>query len=121
IPMLDAQRPKILLDECLSPQVARQLCLAGWDAIHVQERKLDGKSDAVVFKWAFANDRVVLTANFNDFEKLARSTALHCGVIGFANGEMTRKEQKKYIPAALTKICEKVPDPLDFVGRVILV
>lgn len=69
---------KLLLDENLSPQVADRLCKEdGIDACGVRDRGLLEATDAEVLDRAFAEDRILVTKNVDDFDKLARSRELH--------------------------------------------
>jgi predicted nuclease of predicted toxin-antitoxin system len=72
---------KILLDENLSPRAALALCDDGMDVIHTRDRGLSGKSDAYVLDFAFGEDRVLITANVEDFRKLATRRELHSGIV----------------------------------------
>lgn len=108
--MSDARRPiKLLLDENLSPWVARQLCILGVDAAHVNERGLMGATDAQVLERAFAEDRVVVTLNVADFEKLCTSREVHAGVVLITKSGLLRDEQLALL-RRITKLLAKEPD-----------
>jgi predicted nuclease of predicted toxin-antitoxin system len=72
---------KLLLDENLSPSVALALRATGIDAVHVRDRSMFGATDPEVLRRAFAEDRILVTANVGDFIKLARSVELHGGIV----------------------------------------
>ena len=92
---------KLLLDENISPAVAQRLAAAGVDACHVRDRALLGATDAQVLARAYGEDRVLVTANVVDFERLARSVEVHPGIILLRDGAMTRDEQYDAIVRAL--------------------
>lgn len=71
----------VLLDENLSPQVARVLQADGWDCVHVKDRSHLGRSDPEVFALAYRESRVVVTCNVGDFVALAKVSTLHAGLI----------------------------------------
>ncbi len=70
---------KLLLDENVSPAVAITLSAAveGVDAAHVRDRGMTGATDLDVLEKAFEEDRILVTANVGDFEKLAKARDLH--------------------------------------------
>lgn len=82
---------KWIIDEDLSPAVARRLREEdGHDAIHVRERGLLGQPDHVILEHAFAEDRILITANVKDFQKLARAREIHPGIILVLDGQLSR-------------------------------
>ncbi len=107
---------KLLLDENISPVVAERLCKEdGLDACGVRDRGLLEATDAVVL--AFSEDRVLVTKNVNDFEKLARSRELHAGIVLLEDGGLSRDEQLEVVRAALKEI-EARSDMVNCVLRV---
>ena len=62
--------PRFLIDENLSPLLARHLRTAhGFDAVHVQELGLRGVSGANILARAIADDRIIVTGNAADFRR----------------------------------------------------
>jgi predicted nuclease of predicted toxin-antitoxin system len=58
---------KFIIDEDLSPRVARYLCQEFYfDAIAVRDRGLLGATDPEVLEYAFKEDRILVTANIRD-------------------------------------------------------
>ncbi len=111
-------KPKLLLDENLSPWVATQLCEAhAIDACAVRDRGGLGKSDAGVLALAYAEDRVLVTANVADFEALARARDIHPGIILVEDGSLLRHEQLAVVRVAL----EALANEPDLVNRVLRV
>ncbi|WP_213979274.1 DUF5615 family PIN-like protein [Sphingomonas sp. dw_22] len=73
---------KLFIDECLSPQLARNLNETGeHDAVHPRDRNRLGEPDHVVLALCVAEDRVIVTENAVDFRKLVAREELHPGLI----------------------------------------
>ncbi len=54
--------PRFLIDENLSPLLAHHLrYVHGHDTVHVQDVALRGDPDPEIFRWAMAEDRIVIT------------------------------------------------------------
>jgi hypothetical protein len=75
------QHVKLLLDENLSLSVAVALCAEGIDVVHLRDRGPTSATDAEVLDRAYAEDRILVTANVDDFEKLAGARELHAGIV----------------------------------------
>lgn len=85
---------KLLLDENLSPRVAEALARDdGVDACHIRDRGLLGATDPDVLDRAFNEDRIFVTKNVGDFERLAKARELHAGIVLIEHGALTRDEQ----------------------------
>jgi predicted nuclease of predicted toxin-antitoxin system len=107
----------LLLDENISPKVAEALCREdGLDACHVRDRGLLGSTDAEVLERAFVEDRVLVTANVGDFEKLARARELHAGIIFVEQGDLLRDEQLDLVRRVLVVLAGR-----DIVNHVVRV
>jgi predicted nuclease of predicted toxin-antitoxin system len=111
---------KFIIDEDLSPRVARYLCQEFcFDAIAVRDRGLLGATDPEVLEYAFNEDRILVTANVRDFEKLAAAIEIHAGIILIQEGDllateqielMTRAVQVLYISISGTAKFEDLPN-----------
>lgn len=60
---------RFLIDNALSPALARLLREAGHDCVHVRDRNLQRETDAAVFELAVAERRVLLSAD-TDFARI---------------------------------------------------
>ena len=73
---------RLFIDECLSPQMARQLNASGE---HVAEHPLDfggrGAPDHRVLQRCIARELVIVTENARDFRALVDSEDIHPGLI----------------------------------------
>ena len=107
---------KLLVDEDLSPSVAVALCGDGINACHVRDRDILGVKDHGVLDRAYAEDRILVTANVDDFVKLARKRELHAGMILVEDATLIRDEQLAVIRAAVAFIEDN-----DMVNRVLWV
>jgi predicted nuclease of predicted toxin-antitoxin system len=96
---------KLLCDENISPWVSQVLRRDdGIDACGVRDRGLLEASDAAVLARAFSEDRILVTKNVKDFDKLARASELHAGIVFIEAGGLRREEQLKVIREALAAI-----------------
>jgi predicted nuclease of predicted toxin-antitoxin system len=126
---------KFIIDEDLSPRVARYLCqefcfvllrflaeetsaARAADAIAVRDRGLLGATDLEVLDYAFKEDRMLVTANIRDFEKLASVTELHAGIILMLDGDLRAAEQLEVMSAVVRVIQAEIDTGRDLVNRV---
>ncbi|WP_425392957.1 DUF5615 family PIN-like protein [Ekhidna sp.] len=54
---------KFLIDNALSPRIAEYLSKIGHDALHVRDIKMAKASDEEIFKRAFNEDRIIISAD----------------------------------------------------------
>jgi predicted nuclease of predicted toxin-antitoxin system len=107
---------KLLLDENLSPWVAETLRKEdGVDAVHVRERGLLEANDRAVLERAYAEDRIVVTCNADDFVRFARAHELHPGLVLVEEGDLRRPEQLEVVRRALAVLSGE----RDLVNRVL--
>lgn len=111
------QSLKLLLDENLSPKVAERLREGGIDAVHVRDRGILQATDRDVLEKAYAEDRVLVTANVGDFLKLARARDLHAGIVVLDDGGLLRDEQLEIVRRAYEAMLQE----RDMVNRVLRV
>jgi predicted nuclease of predicted toxin-antitoxin system len=116
----DLKRIKFLIDEDLSPAVARYLCNELFiDAIAVRDRGLLGAKDYQVLEYAFNEERIVVTANVRDFEKFARTTEIHAGIVFICQGDLSRSEQIAIVKEAVNAINAELENGRDMLNRVL--
>jgi predicted nuclease of predicted toxin-antitoxin system len=109
---------KLLLDENLSARVAEMLRkVDGLDAVHARDRGLLEAEDHVVLERAYAEDRILVTCDVDDFIKLAGARELHPGLVLVEDGELHRDEQLRAIRAAMATL----QGERDLVNRVLRV
>ena len=111
---------KIFIDEDLSPKVAERIqAEKGLDVVHVRDRGLLGKPDHVILENAYKEDRILVTANARDFQRLARSTELHPGIILFLDGSLSRDEQHVLMQKVVVILGVELDEGRDMVNRVL--
>jgi len=94
----------LLIDENLSPRIARWACEAGYPAEAAAHVGLAGAPDEAVFKHAYQRSQVVVTVNVGDFMALAAGMDLHPGVIALREAELSAEEQWQRVRAALAYV-----------------
>lgn len=113
---------KLFIDEDLSPSIAHRLRTEdGVNAAHVRDRKLLSRRDSVVLDKAYEEDRILVTANVKDFQRLARARELHPGIKLVLDGQLTRDEQLALVRRAIRAIEDQTTqdDSWDMVNRVL--
>lgn len=107
---------RLLLDEHLSPEIARQLRARGHDVIAVGERDdLKGRSDRVQFASLPDEQRVIVTRDLGDFRPLL-AQALRSGTQAYGlicvprRFSLSRKATGRLV-RALEALLEAHPEP----------
>ena len=109
---------KLLLDEHLSPWLVQGCAEKGIFAVAVAHVGLAGQSDPTLWRYAFDNNFVIVTANTRDFIPLL-DREICPGLIVLRKGSLSRAEQWKWLENALDRILEN-PDPAKYmVNRVV--
>ncbi len=63
-----------------------------------------GEPDHVVLERAFAEDRILITANVGDFRKLAAAREIHPGIVLLEDGGLNRHEQFELLRRVLVAL-----------------
>jgi predicted nuclease of predicted toxin-antitoxin system len=96
---------RFLIDNALSPQLARQLSEAGHDAVHVRDLGIQHVSDEEIFERAERDGRVVVSADTDFGTLLASRRQRSPSVVLFRRGTQRRPgEQVDLLLANLAAI-----------------
>ncbi len=113
---------KFIIDEDLSPRVARYLCQEYcFDAIAVRDRGLLGATDPEVLAYALTEDRILVTANIRDFEKLATTAEIHAGIVLMLDGDLRAAEQIELMVEVVRVLQVEITAGKDLVNRVLYI
>lgn len=91
---------KLLVDECLSPELATFAQESGLEAYHVAHRGWSGQSDARILEHMLEEELVLITNNRDDFLALIGHAELHPGLIILVDN-VRRSEQLMLLAIAL--------------------
>jgi predicted nuclease of predicted toxin-antitoxin system len=96
---------RLLIDENLSPRVARLLRQAGHEVVHVTEVGLGNTHDAEILDAAADDARAIVTAD-TDFGALlaARGTSTPSVVMLRSSDHLTPDEQARLVVAVLARV-----------------
>jgi predicted nuclease of predicted toxin-antitoxin system len=92
---------RLVLDENISPSIVPLLWEAGVDCYSIRDRDKLRISDHRLFANAIEEGRAVATINRADFERLARRSETHPGIIVIPSGG-TRSMQYDYVMRAVS-------------------
>jgi predicted nuclease of predicted toxin-antitoxin system len=113
---------KFIIDEDLSPRVARYLCQEFcFDAIAVRDRGLLGATDREVLEYAFNEDRILVTANVRDFEKLAGAAEIYAGIVLMIDGDLLAAEQIEVMAMVVRVLQSDMDLGKDLINRVLYI
>jgi predicted nuclease of predicted toxin-antitoxin system len=113
---------KFIIDEDLSPRVARYLCQEFcFDAIAIRDRGLLGATDPEVLEYAFKEDRILVTANIRDFEKLAGAAEINAGIVLMLDGDLRAAEQIELMVEVVRVLQVEIAAGKDLVNRVLYI
>lgn len=107
---------RFLVDECLSPTLAANLRHAGHDAVHIVDLGKCGAPDTVVMQVARLQRRVLLSADTDFGELLARSNDDGSSVVLFRGHEVEPATMAVILLANLDQI-----DELLTVGAIVVI
>lgn len=97
---------RFLLDECISARLAPLLVDAGHDVVHVWDLDLTGRVDDEVLAAAFSEDRVLVSADTDFGELLARTGAALPSLVLFRQGNRGPEHQASTLLGNLDEVAE---------------
>jgi predicted nuclease of predicted toxin-antitoxin system len=78
-------RPRLLIDECLSPELVPDMRDRGFICGHANDVKAKRRehrlSDPNIARYALERDMIVVTRNISDFLQLYQARSLHPGLV----------------------------------------
>jgi hypothetical protein len=113
---------RLLLDEQLSPEIAKQLQRRGHDVLSVAEAGLRGHEDAALLIWASGQERAIVTNNIRDFRRLhanyLSAATAHYGIILLPATKFSlRLDARWTIVTALDRFLSEHPQLEECLGR----
>jgi len=111
---------KLLIDECLSPDLTEIAWNAGFECPHVERVGRQGGEDWQHVQHAVSDDWVLLTNDTTDFVTLVGREDMYPGLVclNFDGGHNTRENQKRLFQHALKRLA--VLDPINEVLEITL-
>lgn len=99
---------KFLVDECISFRFAKLLVDSGHDAVHVTDCGIAGEPDTVVMETARQAGRVLVSADTDFGELLARSAAVAPSVVIFRRSERRPEKLAAILLANLDELSSDI-------------
>ena len=94
---------RLLIDECLSPQLVAISSQSGYEAYHVAHIGKASWTDRDVTRHAIEGDFILVTNNGGDFLRLYAKEPLHAGLVIIVPN-VNRIEQTRLFRAALVRL-----------------
>ena len=101
---------KFLIDMPVSPELVPWLKGQGHEAVHAQAIGLGTASDSVIMSQAITDGRIVITADLDFGNLLAKSGGTVPGIILFRGGNYSELEMRELVKRVLEKV---KPDVLE--------
>ena len=105
---------RLLLDEHINPEVARQMRKRGYDVVSVEEAQMREASDEQLLSFAAIQRQALVTYNIRDFQHLLsewhRAGRHHAGII-FVNEKTASQKSVGPLVRALKKLLDTAPRP----------
>lgn len=97
---------RLLIDEdSQSKRLVNTLKKSGHDILTINDAKISGMRDSQVLTFAFAKNRVLLTRNCRDFERIHLSGIEHAGVLAiYQERDFSKQMSPKDISVAIENL-----------------
>ncbi|MEW6226532.1 MAG: DUF5615 family PIN-like protein [Bacillota bacterium] len=101
---------RFLIDNALSPYLAKELSRAGYDAVHVRDFGMAAATDQAIFDLAAREDRVILSADADFGMLLASRNVSRPSVVIFRQSDKRPKTTLGLFLACLPRIEEALQE-----------
>lgn len=103
---------RLLLDEHINPEVARQLRRKGYDVVSVEQAQMREASDEQLLSFATSQGRALVTYNIRDFQLVVsewhRAARHHSGII-FVHEKTASQKTVGPLVRALKRLLDTAP------------
>jgi predicted nuclease of predicted toxin-antitoxin system len=107
-----SDRVRFLIDENLSPELAKMAKARGFASLHVTWAKLQRAKDAKIARYAIAHNMVLVTNDLHDFRRIYQRKQLHPGIVFLRHMDddlMSLEAQRHMFEAALDQVAASEP------------